>query len=203
MIFTKENASRYLLWILLVMIIGYAQVMDAKEDIVRDIILINGVAELADFNQEGEILLRHISIPDYFTSGRSHSRSLRESLAKINYFGASEVKDRHDERVHYAPVACRQSLMQAKKPEVVDKSNMSPKDMVQQGSDDASFVYHLSSRRGIDPLILERTTRYSHKHEEIKFNPSFRQRTLTLDRYLPIEHQLDTKERTSKVIIDV
>jgi len=56
-------------------------------EIITTIILINRQAELVDLDEEGEVLKRHIAIPDYFTSGRSHSRSLKNSIERSKGYG--------------------------------------------------------------------------------------------------------------------
>lgn len=57
---------------------------------ITEIILINRQAELVEMDLDGEILKRHLAIPDYFTSGKSHKRSLRESLRQIRDYGQLE-----------------------------------------------------------------------------------------------------------------
>lgn len=81
----------------------------AEDDIVTDIILINGQAELADFTKDGEVIARHSAIPDYFTSGRSHQRSLKQSLQLLKALGSVEIEE--TPKFYHAPVVCRQSLM--------------------------------------------------------------------------------------------
>ena len=47
-----------------------------NKELITEIILINRQAELVEMDQDGEIVRRHIAIPDYFTSGKSHRRNL-------------------------------------------------------------------------------------------------------------------------------
>jgi len=60
----------------------------SDSEYITTIILINRQAELVDVNQDGEVLKRHMAIPDYFSSGRSHKKSLRSSLQKMKDYGA-------------------------------------------------------------------------------------------------------------------
>lgn len=83
----------------------------AAEDIVTDIILINGVAELADFTTDGEVVTRHAVVPDYFTSGKSHKRSLREMLNKMKVYGEVGAHDPQIREFYHAPQKCRQALL--------------------------------------------------------------------------------------------
>lgn len=62
-------------------------------EIITTIILINRQAELVDVNTEGEVLKRHLAVPDYFSSGRSHNRSLRKSLSLLKSYGQHETID--------------------------------------------------------------------------------------------------------------
>ena len=64
--------------------------MAFSEESVTNIILINRQAELVEMNLEGEIIKRYLAIPDYFSSGKSHSRNLRESLNAIKDYGQIE-----------------------------------------------------------------------------------------------------------------
>jgi len=86
-------------------------ILSAEGDIVRDIILINGIAELVDVTKDGDVVQRHVVIEDYFSSGRSHKRSLRQSLDKLKVFGDLELEDDQDPIVYNSPIECRQSLM--------------------------------------------------------------------------------------------
>ena len=78
-------------------------------DVFTNIILINGQAELVDFNEDGQVLTRHISIPDYFSSGRSHKRSLRQSMKSLKVYGSHTPKLKRD--FYHSSRICRQSLM--------------------------------------------------------------------------------------------
>ncbi|MEL6122859.1 MAG: hypothetical protein AAFR14_03985 [Bacteroidota bacterium] len=83
----------------------------AEEGLVTDIILINGKAELVEFSKEGDIVTRHMAVPDYFTSGKSHTRSLRQSLEKLNVYGDATEESSTQKVTYLASVECRQSLM--------------------------------------------------------------------------------------------
>ncbi len=87
----------------------------AKSGVITDIILINSVAELVDLSPDGEILQRYVTIPDYFTSGKSHKRNLRESLAKLKLYGYQDKEQNLNQPVYSAPITCRQALMRLRK----------------------------------------------------------------------------------------
>ena len=93
-----------------------------KEEVITEIILINRQAELVEMDQDGEILRRHIAIPDYFTSGKSHRRNLRESLRKLRAVG-------HVEENHLLPGSsdlpglCLQSFLNGLKAEMEHSQN--------------------------------------------------------------------------------
>lgn len=61
-----------------------------ESELITNIILINRQAELVEMDAAGEILRRFVVIPDYFSSGKSHNRSLRESLEVIKDYGSAE-----------------------------------------------------------------------------------------------------------------
>jgi len=82
---------------------------NAEEEIITAIILINSQAELVDMDQEGEILRRHLAIPDYFSSGRSHKNSLRRSLNQIKDYGF--IEDYSIPGSSDLPAICLQSSM--------------------------------------------------------------------------------------------
>ena len=54
----------------------------SSDDIVTDIILINGYAVLVDIDNKGEVLKKHLDIPNYFRSSRTHESLRRSSLIK-------------------------------------------------------------------------------------------------------------------------
>jgi len=53
------------------------------DDIYTDIILINGVAVLADYDQKGEVLKEYAEVPYYFSSYQSHETIVRKTTAKF------------------------------------------------------------------------------------------------------------------------
>jgi len=92
---------------------------NAEEEIITTIILINSQAELVDMDREGEILRRHLAIPDYFSSGRSHNNSLRRSLDQIKDYGI--IEDFSIPGGSNLPAVCLQSFMKkATDPETSD-----------------------------------------------------------------------------------
>jgi len=62
----------------------------AESEVIQTIILINREAELVDLSADGEVLKRYVAIPDYFSSGRSHKRSLKQSLELLKDYGLEE-----------------------------------------------------------------------------------------------------------------
>lgn len=54
----------------------------SNDDIVTDIILINGEAVLVDLDHKGEVLKRYLGIPNYFYSSRTHESLRRSTLIK-------------------------------------------------------------------------------------------------------------------------
>ena len=71
--------------------VSFMMCAETDFETITAIILINGNAELVDVNIEGDILKRHLSIPDYFTSGRSHKRSLGMSMKMIKQYGSVDT----------------------------------------------------------------------------------------------------------------
>jgi len=65
--------------------------------------------------------MRHVAVPDYFTSGRSHKRSLRNSLNKLKVYGAVEVVP--EPIFYHNPVECRQSMVVLKNEVVQDEQS--------------------------------------------------------------------------------
>ncbi len=59
----------------------------SESEVITTIILIDRQAELVDVSAEGEVLKRHVAVPDYFTSGRSHTNSLKRGLDLIKDYG--------------------------------------------------------------------------------------------------------------------
>ncbi len=62
-------------------------IASSESEVITTIILIDRQAELVDVDQFGEVLRRHVAVPDYFSSGRSHNSSLRRSLKKVKDYG--------------------------------------------------------------------------------------------------------------------
>ena len=86
-----------------------------KDDIITDIILIDRQAELVDLNQKGDILRRHISVPDYWTSGQSHSYSLKKALLSIKAYGAVDaIDDAFISGSSSLPAECLQAFLRQK-----------------------------------------------------------------------------------------
>lgn len=74
----------------LILTLNFAVFAFANAETITTIILIDRVAELVELTEEGEVLQRHLSIPDYFSSGRSHKSSLKQSLLKLKDYGYEE-----------------------------------------------------------------------------------------------------------------
>ena len=174
-------------------LLSYCPVLQAEEDFITEIILINGLAELVDVNPDGEVLKRYLAIPDYFTNGRSHKRTLRESLAKTKLFGLSSEEEEYIETmVFIGPTECRQSLMKISKIEdlqieddimglLVASNNIEKISRLSQHQSSYSGAFNLSDVR----------------------NTLMRQRTLINDRFKTVELNFRSTNRTSKAIIDV
>ena len=64
----------------------------AEEDIHTDIILINGVAVLADYDQKGEVLKEYAEVPYYFSSYQSHETIVEKTTAKYKGLSAKPHK---------------------------------------------------------------------------------------------------------------
>ena len=62
------------------------------EDVYTDIILINGVAVLADYDQKGEILKEYAEVPYYFSSYQSHETIVERTTAKFKGLSAKPHK---------------------------------------------------------------------------------------------------------------
>lgn len=107
-------------------------------EIITTIILINRQAELVDVNSDGEVLKRHLAVPDYFSSGRSHNRSLKKSLSLLKTYGAVEETPNHFlPNSSKLPGSCLQSFM---------------KDMVQEVHNEAKHIatVKLDKERSVD-----------------------------------------------------
>lgn len=60
----------------------------SDSEVITTIILINRQAELVDVSLDGEVMKRHVAVPDYFSSGRSHQSSLKNSLNLLKDYGS-------------------------------------------------------------------------------------------------------------------
>ncbi len=78
---------------LLALTLNFAVFAWADAETITTIILIDRVAELVELTEDGEVLQRHLAVPDYFSSGRSHNSSLKQSLAKLKDYGYQENFD--------------------------------------------------------------------------------------------------------------
>ncbi len=99
----------YILAIGLIVILQFTAFASSDEEFITTIILINRQAELVDIDSSGEILKRHVAIPDYFSSGRSHRSSLRKSLQLIKDYGL--FNDHSLPGGSDLPAICLQSFM--------------------------------------------------------------------------------------------
>lgn len=112
--FTKMNSRRIFSCITFCFFFFLSLInLSAEENFesITAIILINGSAELVDVNAQGEVLKRHISIPDYFTSGRSHEGSLGKGMKMIDQYGS--VNQHMLPGSSNLPSKCLQSYMSA------------------------------------------------------------------------------------------
>jgi len=186
---------KFSLGILCLFLISFSSTLQAEEDIVTDIILINGLAELVDINHDGEVLQRYMAIPDYFSSGRSHKRTLRESLAKTKIYGAISTDEEYFESVVYsAPVECRQSLLKKVKETYQEYNDfVSTTDLSQTISERTSIDLQLSLS-AINEIAF-----YNSK----KRKDQLRQRSLIDERFRKVALCFRSTSRTSKAIIEV
>ena len=74
------------------LILSSVLLASSEAELITTIILIDRQAELVDVSLDGEVMKRHVSVPDYFTSGRSHQSSLKNSLKMLKDYGSN---DRH------------------------------------------------------------------------------------------------------------
>lgn len=184
------------LFILSILCLAFCSVANAKEEVITEIILINGLAELVDLSSDGQVLQRHLSIPDYFSSGRSHKRTLRESLAKTKLFGTvSDIEPYIETIVFKAPQECRQSLM--KRSEKKD-SNIGITSQGETNQDKLIFKEDIEK----DLRNNIRSISYIRNEPENRIIAR-RQRTLTDVRFVGGKLQFSLANRTSKAIIDV
>ncbi len=103
----------------------------SDSEIITAIILINRQAELVDMDDEGEIIHRHVAIPDYFSSGRSHQSSLRKSLSLIKDYGSIE-KNFFLPGGSKLPAVCLQSYMLSFKNERIEEQILYSKTVKQE-----------------------------------------------------------------------
>jgi len=75
---------------LLTLAMNFSVVALAESEVITTIILIDREAELVDLSSDGEVLKRYVSVPDYFSSGRSHKSSLKKSLQLVKDYGYEE-----------------------------------------------------------------------------------------------------------------
>ncbi len=67
----------------ILIILTSANIVSGAEDVYTDIILINGVAVLADYDQKGEVLKEYAEVPYYFSSYQSHETIVKKTTAKF------------------------------------------------------------------------------------------------------------------------
>lgn len=60
------------------------------------IILINSEAFLVDLDQTGEVMKKHMAVPDYFSSKYAHETQVRRSMAKVK--GLSSIENGEERR---------------------------------------------------------------------------------------------------------
>ena len=164
----------------------------AEGEIVRDIILINGVAELVDLTPSGDIVERHVVIEDYFSSGRSHDRSLRHGLDKLNIFGNLETQ-KENRIVYDTPVVCRQSLMA--KDAIQSVEEISTQNFHPENIKHSSELHYQSLKVSSSELLSS--------HNFVLDIASKRQRLIFSTRWYGTERVLTTSYKTSKASNDV
>ena len=80
-----------------------------SEEFITTIILINQQAELVDVTEDGAVLKRHMRIPDYFSSNRSHESTLMHNMKKID--GLSSVDNFEIPGDSHLPSECLQAML--------------------------------------------------------------------------------------------
>ena len=88
------SLKKVLLGLLASVIIILSSVNSATgaEDVYTDIILINGVAVLADYDKKGEILKEYAQVPYYFSSYQSHETIVERTTAEFKGLSAKPHK---------------------------------------------------------------------------------------------------------------
>jgi hypothetical protein len=187
--------NSFAFFLLSLLCFSYSSNLRANEEVITEIILINGFAELVDINPNGDVLQRYLSIPDYFSSGRSHKRTLRESLAKAKLFGNSSEEESYIETMGYkAPRECRQALMKR-----ADKEDL------------VLYVNSFGNEVGYSSLNKETKNQFedtSHGKFSISGHDKNRiairrQRTIVYSRFKAVELRFRSTNRTSKATIGV
>ena len=159
----------------------------AEKDVITAIILINRQAELVDMDEEGEILKRHVAIPDYFTSGRSHQSSLRQSLRRIKDYG--NVESFILPGSSKLPAVCLQSLMTSLKKK--------PSQLPTKFSDfiDTTFQFYSNSAKESmiikDVMFIKSSTE---KMAQVTFVPSL------ADYFYPKANQFRAKLEKQRIV---
>jgi len=90
MIYVNVSKSIKTFFCLVLLTMNFSVFASAESEVIQTIILINREAELVDLSADGEVLKRYVAIPDYFSSGRSHQRSLKKSLELLKDYGFEE-----------------------------------------------------------------------------------------------------------------
>jgi len=155
----------------------------ADSEVITTIILINREAELVDLNSDGEVLKRYVAVPDYFSSGRSHTNSLKKSLQLLKDYG--HVPDYNLPGSSDLSANDLQSYMlENMKPRVCEQASLSlyisDKDI---DSDDTNYL-EISNSREIVALIASERIQISSKSMDPPssfadvFYPSLDQETL-------------------------
>ena len=80
------------LFALIIFVLSSTSSAFGAEDIYTDIILINGVAVLADYDQKGEVLKEYAEVPYYFSSYQSHETIVEKTTAKFKGLSAKPHK---------------------------------------------------------------------------------------------------------------
>lgn len=84
---TTQNLMKGLLSVYF-LALGSILFASSESEVITTIILINRQAELVDISLDGEVMKRHVAVPDYFSSGRSHKSSLKNSLNLLKDYGS-------------------------------------------------------------------------------------------------------------------
>ena len=82
---------------MIILLIFWSFALDAQTELIRTIVLINGLPYMVDVTEEGDILEIYQNVPEYFSSTSGHenlvqqySKDLKPQIASITFFEKQE-----------------------------------------------------------------------------------------------------------------